>query len=335
MLGRLTRWFDSTLHPEWYHGADKRPPFFEGWYYKLISPDRRLRYAIIPGIFLSDDPARHHAFVQVFDGVSGYVTYHRYPASAFQSPPGEFEIRIGPNCFRRDFIELDIADDLRTVRGRVQFGAGQGWPISLRSPGVMGWFGWVPVMECYHGILSFDHALTGGLTVGSEALDFSGGRGYIEKDWGRSFPGGWVWMQTNHFATPGVSFSASIAIIPFARGWFPGFLAGLWRNGEFTPFATYTGAKTEQLDISDTQVRWVLADRAHRLEITAHRAGASLLPGPTTSDMNMRVPETLQAAIEVRLTPIGGGPPIFHETGECAGLEVAGDIERLRGAIHP
>lgn len=334
MLGRLTRWFDGTLHPAWYHGEAKRPPFFEGWYFKLVSPDRRLRYAIIPGIFLSSDPQRHHAFVQVFDGVSGRATYHRYPASAFQALGGALDIRIGPNRFTQHGIELHIADEQRTVEGEVRFGAGEGWPVSLTSPGVMGWFGWVPVMECYHGVLSFDHTLNGALMVDGEQLAFSGGRGYLEKDWGKSFPGGWVWMQSNHFGTPGVSFSASIAIVPLAGGWFPGFLAGLWQNGQFTPFATYTRAQTERLDLDDDRVTWVLADATHRLEISAHRGGASVLPGPTRKDMDLRVPETLQGELEVRLTDRATGVVRFEDTGRCAGLEVAGDLDKLRGAIR-
>jgi hypothetical protein len=32
-----------------YHGHGKRPPFFEGWYYKLVSADETQRYAVIPG----------------------------------------------------------------------------------------------------------------------------------------------------------------------------------------------------------------------------------------------------------------------------------------------
>ena len=30
----------TTLHPERYHGHGKKPPFFEGWYYKLIDAQR-------------------------------------------------------------------------------------------------------------------------------------------------------------------------------------------------------------------------------------------------------------------------------------------------------
>jgi len=79
-----------------YHGHGKEPPFFEGWYYKLVSTTGEHRYAIIPGVFLSRDPDRHHAFVQVLDGASGRSTYHRYPSDAFWAAEGELNLRIGP-----------------------------------------------------------------------------------------------------------------------------------------------------------------------------------------------------------------------------------------------
>ena len=40
----------STLHPAIYHGHGQQPPFFEGWYFKIVSADETQRYAIIPGV---------------------------------------------------------------------------------------------------------------------------------------------------------------------------------------------------------------------------------------------------------------------------------------------
>ena len=51
----------------------------------------------------------------------------------------------------------------------------------------MGPFSFVPLMECYHGILSMNHSLKGTLSFQGENLLFTGGKGYIEKDWGHSF----------------------------------------------------------------------------------------------------------------------------------------------------
>jgi hypothetical protein len=40
----------------------------------------------------------------------------------------------------------------------------------------MGWYAWVPRMECYHGVLSFSHPLQGTLTLNGKVMDFSGRR---------------------------------------------------------------------------------------------------------------------------------------------------------------
>ncbi|MDZ4763296.1 MAG: tocopherol cyclase family protein [Chloroflexota bacterium] len=332
-------WIDLTLHPERYHGATKKPPFFEGWYYKLVSADESQRFAVIPGIFLSDDPAVRHAFVQVFDGVSGQVSYHRYPVEAFTVASDKFEVCVGRNRFTTDTITLDIDDDLRRVHGELRFTNQVLFPVTVASPGIMGPFGWLSFMECYHGILSMDHGVQGALEVDGARVDFDSGRGYIEKDWGKSFPAGWVWMQSNHYNAPntglsGISLSASIAVTPLMGMWFPGFIVALWDGTTMHRFATYTGARVERLAITDGAVDWSMRGSGKRLEIHATRADASLLPGPDRADMGKRVPETLKAEIEFRLTR-ADGTLILAGSGRCAGLEVAGETERLMNAVNP
>ncbi len=79
-------WLRHLQHPERYHGRGRRPPFFEGWYYKLVDAGEQERLAVIPGIFLSSDPGEHHAFIQVLDGTRGTATYHRFPPAP-SGPP--------------------------------------------------------------------------------------------------------------------------------------------------------------------------------------------------------------------------------------------------------
>ncbi len=326
----LARYVQLTFHPERYHGYEKTPPFFEGWYYKMVSADRKTRCAIIPGIFLSDDPARHHAFIQVFDGISGRATYHRFPAEAFEADKDRFSVRIGDNHFTHDRIDLAIADDDLRVSGTLRFQGVTPWPVTLASPGIMGPFGYLQFMECYHGVLGLDHEVEGCLMIDDVPHDFTHGRGYIEKDWGQSFPSGWVWMQSNHFAQPGISLTASIANIPFAGTSFIGHIVGFWHQGTLHRFTTYLRSPTEKLDIDVTHVEWVLRNRTHRLHIRAQRADTTPLPGPDKIEMGKRVPETLRSQIEVTLVPLRrGSEPEFAGIGECAALEVAGDWERL------
>ncbi|MBP6469402.1 MAG: hypothetical protein KBE23_08760 [Chloroflexi bacterium] len=312
----------TTLNPAWYQGARRQRPYFEGWYFKLVDAATQQRYAIIPGLFKSGDP---HAFIQVLNGQTGTAHYHRFAPEMFWAADNKFEIHIGGSRFAADGLTLDIDTSEQTVRGEVRLGDLQPWPVALTAPGIMGWYAWVPTMECYHGVVSLDHALSGSLVVDGTAVDFSGGRGYIEKDWGKSFPQAWVWLQSNHFEQSGVCLTGSIAIIPWQRTSFNGFIVGLWVDGRLYRFATYTGAKVAELAITDDAVQWVLRDKRHQLSILARRGATSLyglLKGPTTLEMGKRVEETLTATVEVQLCEVGSGREVFAGNGRCAGLEV-------------
>ena len=187
----------STLNPGVYHGLNKKPPFFEGWYYKMISADECNKVAIIPGVILGQDA---HAFLQVLDGVDGTTAYLKFPIQDFRADDRRFAIEIGKNRFDDSHLFLALNNPQCQLTGEIHLGPLNPWPVTWLSPGIMGWYAWVPRMECYHGVLSFSHSLRGTLNLNGKVLDFSGGRGYIEKDWGQSFPAAWIWCQSNHFA---------------------------------------------------------------------------------------------------------------------------------------
>jgi hypothetical protein len=192
----------------------------------------------------------------------------------------------------------------------------------------MGWYAWVPRMECYHGVLSFDHSLQGTLTLNGKMMDFSGGRGYIEKDWGQAFPAAWIWFQSNHFGGVPACITASVAIIPWVGQAFRGFIVGLWLNGKLYRFTTYKRSLIESLQIFDDHVDWVLRNNQYRLSLIACRVQGGLLRGPTRLDMGKRVLETLSATVHVRLETLQG-ELLFEGVGSHTGLEVMGDLPRL------
>ena len=152
-------------------------------------------------------------------------------------------------------------------------------------------------MECYHGVLSFDHTCRALLRKWSSPIS-PVGEGTLKKIGANPFRRTWVWFQTNHFEAAGACLTASVANIPWLGSAFRGFIIGFWHEGELQRFATYTGARVEKLAISETHVDWVVSDRRHRLEIRAERAEGGLILGPTKIEMGKRVLETLNARIE-------------------------------------
>ncbi len=324
-----------VMRPLAFHGSGKSGPYFEGWYFKLVSLDGAQRLSIIPGIYIGKDHQDDHAFIQIIDGVSGKSDFYPFPYDQFSFVPGKMDVRVGKNHFTRDGINLDL--DLRDMRlsGQVVFQSPHTWPVSILSPGVMGWFAWVPGMGCYHGIVSMDHALSGSLTLNGKQFNFSGGRGYMEKDWGRAMPSAWIWMQCNHFDQPQTSLSFSIADIPWGKRSFDGFLGGLLFNGELYRFATYTGARVTDLTVDDKVVRFSVHDRRKLMDIIASREAGSVLQAPTTLQMDRRIMETLSARIEVAFSERIDGRWVqrFAGQGRHAGLEVVGDLSLV--SSHP
>ena len=196
----------------------------------------------------------------------------------------------------------------------------------------MGWYGHVPFMECFHGIVSFGHGLAGTLQVEGIPQSFDAGRGYIEKDWGQAFPAGYLWIHSNTFAHTQASLMASVALIPWRGREFRGFIVGLRHEGQLYRFATYTGARSVHLDVDDSHVHWTLRSRRGRhqpleLRLSAERAEGGLLHAPIRTEMHRRVEETLNSRVAVRLTR--GDEVIFDDVGLAGALEIHGDTERL------
>ena len=321
---RTIKQIKALFHPERYHGWRRTKRYFEGWYYKVISADEQEAFAFIPGIAM-DDQGEPHAFVQVLDGKAQTAEYISFPADTFSAASGSFHVRIGENEFTGISIKLALND----YSGMLQFKNTVPWPNRWYSPGIMGPYTFVPFMECYHGIVSMNHELEGILEIRGKSIDFSGGRGYIEKDWGHSFPSAYFWMQSNHFAQPGISFKASVAKIPWLRSSFVGFIAGLYLNGKLYQFTTYNGTKLLRSFANREQVELLMENKKCRLEVLAHRDHATELASPIAGFMDGRISESMTSELNITLTDKKSGKVLFRDTGRNAALEVAGKISEI------
>lgn len=314
-----------------YQGREKMRNYFEGWYFKMVTAARDDSLAIIPGVSYGDDTEDSHSFIQVMRDPTARSKYHDFPITSFQSSDDHFDISIDSNAFSLQGITLDIADEAGIVKGDVQFGAPIPWPVAKLSPGAMGPFRFLPSMECLHGILSFDHALEGSVEVDGQTIDFRDGRGYIEKDWGAGFPSAWIWMQSNHFHESGVSFTSSIATIPWFGRSFAGFIIGFLFEGHIYRFTTYTRAKVSSIQVSPTEVQFKVSNGDNMLLVKAYRSGGATLRSPESGLMDGRIVESLTARIHVSFYDTTTGSPrlLFEGTGTNAGLEVVGNMNEL------
>jgi hypothetical protein len=314
-----------------YQGGRTTRRYFEGWYFKQVDAHEQQALAVIPGVSYSEDGRSSHAFVQILSG-GGLAHYFAYPIESFASDAREpFSIRIGDNAFTRSGMRLMLRDGAAEVSGELRFGTWSPWPVTAFSPGIMGWYRFVPRMETYHGVLSMDHGVSGSIVANGERLDFDGGRGYVEKDWGRSFPSSWIWAQSNHFGRPEVSVTVSVAKVPWMTGAFVGNIAGLLLDGKLHRFATYTGARLSCITTGDNTAHLILRGRREELELFLEGCTTSILKAPVLGAMEGRDAESLGGTIEVRLRELRGGraPFTFRGIGKQAGIEIMNEGDEL------
>ncbi len=314
----------ALFNPERYHGWGKKKKYFEGWYYKVLTADEKCAFAFIPGVAM-DNEGNKQAFIQILDGIKLTTEYVKFSVENFRSKSDTFRTDIGNNIFEIDRMLLN----LENAKGELQFKKSVPWPNQWYSPGIMGPFAFVPFMECYHGILSMDHEIQGVLQINNEPIDFTGGRGYIEKDWGHSFPSAYIWLQSNHFSKKGISVKASVAKIPWLTSSFVGFIAGVYFENRLIEFTTYNGTKLIRSFASDNIVELVMENRKHRLEISVQRSDSTELASPILGFMDGRIAESMTSSVKVKLTNRRSNEILFEDIGRNTALEVAGVIEEI------
>lgn len=315
----------AFFNPEQYHGWGRTRRYFEGWYYKIIDHTEQHAFAIIPGIAM-DEAANRQGFIQVLDGKKRSAEYIPFVESEFIPSPKKFELHIGNNLFSAQHISLDLPG----IAGELTFSGNVPWPSPWYSPGIMGPYSFAPFMECYHGVVSMDHEIHGFLEIGNKRIQFEKGRGYSEKDWGRSFPSAYIWTQSNHFSEPGVSLFASVAKIPWIRGSFTGFIAGILLHGRLIQFTTYNRTSLRKCRIDTDTVELVMEHKHYRLEVNIFRDHTASLASPIRGFMDGRIEESMTSEVEVQLTDNKSGKSVFRDTGRNSGLDVAGKIEEIR-----
>ena len=313
----------KVFNPLAFQGNLNKKRYFEGWYFKHVSSDRNRVYSFIPGIALTKSDK--HAFIQVIDGITGKTWNVKYKLFDFRFSRGKFELWVEKSYFSENGIHLNIDENDLRVTGEIHYSDSIKYPSSLFSPGIMGWYSFVPFMECKHGIGPVLHRLNGSLTINNSEINFTDGNGYVEKDWGTSFPESWIWLHCNTFKNTSVSFTFSVAKIPWLGSFFIGHICFLYFDQRFYLFATYNNSKITKLIFKSPVLEIELKSKTHTLKIKAVQNRSGELKAPVIGEMNRIIKESIDSTIELELFT-NENKIIFSGKGTRAGLEIIENI---------
>lgn len=291
---------EESVHmrdPLLFQGRKRQNHYFEGWYFKQVCDENGRTVSFIPGISqISND---RHAFIQVIIAPKIETYYFRFELDDFSAQDDPFVIRIANNTFSKNGMTIDLHNEQISINGSLHFKKFTPIKSSVYAPTIMGPFSYIPNMECNHGVISMNHAVSGHLMFSGESWTFDQDRGYLEKDWGTSFPRRYLWVQANHFDDPSVSFMASVADIPMMGLTFSGVIGNLIIEGTEHRFATYNGYKARNIRRSQGGYSFDLVKGSSICSILVRFDDAGELKAPQRGAMHGVIKEGLGANITV------------------------------------
>lgn len=303
-------------NPDVFQGSkklNKGKNYFEGWYFKNTNKENGISF--IPGINVENE--NKNAFVQVItNGTSHYVNYD---IKDFEYNLNPFFIRIGNNFFSKDGIHINIKEPNLNVYGEIEYSKSENINTNILNPNIMGPFSYVPFMECNHAILCMKNKATGYITLNSQDIKFKNDIGYIEKDWGCSFPKNYIWCQANNFNISNASFMLSIANIPFKFFEFRGLICVLKIDDKEYKFTTYNNAKILKYNV-DKSIDVVLRKGDYQINIKSKNDDGLKLSAPVKGKMQKDIFESISSKVTVTLKYKNN--IIFSDISNNCGLEI-------------
>ena len=146
--------------------------------------------------------------------------------------------------------------------------------------------------------------MNGYINLNDKDILFNNGTGYIEKDYGISFPKRYIWGEGNCFKDSTCSFMFSIADIPFKIFSFRGLICSLIFNDKEYRFATYNLSKVKKIDFCNK------CDNNKSL----------MLKAPVNVNMEKDIYESIDSIIKVTLRK--KDKVIFSDISYNCGLEI-------------
>jgi tocopherol cyclase len=190
--------------PSSLRGNFERSRFFEGWFQKVFSKQHNASFLLIYG-YATRNSNDKFGFLQVLiPNQPPLIVY--FPKDEVSCHVKSHVFRMGNNIFTTESIRITTSDlgiDLNLTNNH---------PIkSFKNS--MGYAYYIPNLPCYHSVLNTSQIVFGEIRHKGEHYVLENEMGYLEKNWGISFPESYFWVHAVDPTDPNISLLFSRAEI--------------------------------------------------------------------------------------------------------------------------
>jgi tocopherol cyclase len=330
-----------------YHWQGHERDFFEGWYFRLTLPKIGESFAFMYSIEdpLGINPHRASA-AQILGIGEKYIWTTFADLGKFWADRsrlslghwGETNLTIPPQLLAIDEFDRTIKQGYQVTATLHQgslpehncrwcyqtvpvYGWGQPQQLQQATAGALSY---LPIFEPGWQILMAHGLATGWIEWQGERYEFTNAPAYSEKNWGRSFPEKWFWINCN-------SFDETVGLAITAGG---GKRQVLWMTEEVGMIGIHYRDKFYEFVPWNAQIDWQIqpwgewriqaSNQDYRIELigTTDRSG-TMVRTPTAQGLSVCCRDTLKGNLTIDLRTLDGDL-IIQATSSLAGLEVGG-----------
>lgn len=304
-----------------FHSNLKRNNYFENWLFKLVSEDRKSVFTIIPVLVLGKNKL---CYIEILNGLTGETFFKEFPLNKYSVKTDTMYCKIDNTVFSKDGISLDLKLPENNLKGEINFGDLNPFKGSSFSPGIIGFFSFIPFLESYISIVSMHTQINGNITIGSNSYNFANGSCYIEKNWGKKYPEFWLWTQCNTFNVKNSSVFLSISPGNLYGRKFVALLCYFVFEGKVYNFSLHKRARVTSLKKEGRTVFIEIQKKQLKLDISIIPRIAGKIKVPSASNNDRFINESSTATIHLNL--YNTDKQICSIEGEFADFNLVGDI---------
>jgi tocopherol cyclase len=334
-----------------YHWDGSSDRYFEGWYYRVTLPDVGQSFAFMYSI---DDPigGKPHSggAAQVLGAGDRYLCRTFPDVKKFWAAKdslqlghwGKTHLKISPQLLHPTTFAREIQEGYQATatlnQGFIQDRGAQsscrwcyeikpiyGWGVPQKlQQATAGLLSYLPIFEPGWQITMAHGLATGWIEWNGDRYEFSNAPAYSEKNWGRSFPQKWFWINCNSFdGEPDLALTAG-----------GGRRQVLWWMESVGLICLHYKGKFYEFVPWNSQVSWQIQPwgnwemQARNDDFKVRLRGTSDRPGiyvrvPTAEGLSFRCRDTTNGRLTLELSEINGKTLLKAES-FLGGLEIGG-----------
>ena len=234
-----------------FSGYHRSKSYFEGWYCKIQTNKENM--AFIPAYHIDNKGNRSASLQIIFDSNTYYYTFS---SLQFFAASDRFAVYLDKSKFWDMGMHLDIEKPNLRLQADIHYGN-----LCKVNQDIMGPFSLFQNLECNHGVISMGHTVNGIIIINGKTKIIHG-MGYLEKDWGSSFPDTYFWTQCLFKNIGRGSIMVSIADIPIKTRIknnkifkFKGCICQICHRKKQYRMATYLGCKIVKYNESEIIIK--------------------------------------------------------------------------------